>query len=805
MTARPKKSKTSPADGRKRGKAAGAAEGRRLVIVESPTKARTIGRFLGRSYTVMASMGHVRDLLKSRLGVDPEKEFEPTYRVLPAKREIVKALQGEAKRATAVYLAPDPDREGEAIAWHLVQALQIPAEKAHRVTFHEITERAVAEAFRHAGAIDMNKVNAYQARRILDRIVGYRLSPLLWQRVARGLSAGRVQSVAVRLIVEREKEIAAFKSETYWRVTAVCRSPRGGEPFEMVLVETGGQKVRTGAEPSERTLDKYEAHAIAEALLRGSLAVSRLATQEKNIHPPPPFTTSLLQQAATNSLGFSAKRTMAAAQQLYQGVALGGEGPVGLITYMRTDSVRFAPEALTECRRVIRERFGPEYVPHAPRAFKARKAAQEAHEAIRPTGFSRAPESVQKHLPPDLFRLYRLIWERAMASQMSAARYFVTQVQATSGGHLLSASGRTVLFDGYTKLAARPEEGPILPALAQGDALTVDKAVPSRHETQPPARYSEATLVKTLEHLGIGRPSTYAPTLSTIQDRSYVLKEDKRLKPTPMGTLVTELLLAYFPEVMDVAFTSRMEEELDEIAESKMDWRQVLADFYGPFAKSMAAAEASMQDVKNDVEETTEKCPQCGRLLLVKWSRFGKFYGCTGFSEKDPAQQCKYRRPFAPEEARPTGLACDKCGKDMVRERGRFGLYLRCQDYPAACTFTMKLNKQGHPVRKFDPVPTDQECAACGKLLVVRVTARGKRGPRPFLSCSGFPKCREAADLPEGLASLGAQALVRWQVNAVKNKADLVKYAAAMEDGDPGQAGAREAGPEPENEGEDPA
>lgn len=748
------------------------------MIVESPTKARTLDRFLGKSYKVMASMGHVRDLLKSRLGVDVENGFEPSFRVPPKKREVVETLKAEAKRASAVYLASDPDREGEAIAWHLADELKLPKAKAKRVTFHEITERAVKEAFEHAGAVDMDKVNAYQARRVLDRIVGYKISPLLWRRIARGLSAGRVQSVAVRLIVEREREIQAFKSEVYWRVTATVKTPKG-KAFEMLLVEADGKPLRTAADPEGKTLGEEDARRIAGELAGQAWKVSKLEKQEKTSHPPPPFTTSLLQQAAGNILGYSAKRTMAAAQQLYQGVSLGREGPVGLITYMRTDSVRLSDDALAGCRAQIKKQFGDAYLPSHPRTFKARKAAQEAHEAIRPTDLSRTPASLQDVLPPDLFRLYRLIWERTIASQMSPARYAVTQVRAAGGPYLLSASGRVVLFDGFTRVLGRAEESEELPPLALGQTLSVESAAPTRHETQPPPRYSEATLVKTLEKEGIGRPSTYASILSTIQDRGYVVKEERRLKPTEMGVMVTDLLLEHFPVVMDVKFTSQMEEELDGIAESKMDWRQVVSDFYGPFSKSMSAAEETMRDVKADVEVTDEKCPQCGRPLLVKWSRWGKFYGCTGFAEKDGAKQCKYRRPFAPEAALPTGIVCDVCGKEMVRERGRFGPYLRCQGYPDACRFTMKINKHGHPVRKFEPIPTDRACEKCGKPLVIRVAARGKRGPRAFLSCSGFPKCRAAADLPEELAGLGAQALARWQANAAKNRADLIRYAAA--------------------------
>ncbi len=772
-----------------------ARKGNALVIVESPAKARTIEKFLGAGFSVSASMGHVRDLPRKELGIDLEHDFAPTYRPIKDRQETLKTLKALARKADLVYLASDPDREGEAIAWHLAEALNLSGDKARRVVFNEITKPAILKAFEHPRAVDRSLVDSQQARRALDRIVGYRISPLLSQKVARGLSAGRVQSVAVRLVVDREAEIAAFKPEEYWTVTGTFK-PRKGDAFEAGLVDIAGKALRRGAEPADRTLDRAAAEAVARDLLKASFACASKEAKEKIESPPPPFTTSTLQQQAAIHLRFSTKRTMQVAQQLYQGVDV-GEGPVGLITYMRTDAVRMAEEAVAEARQVIGQSFGKAYLPEKPRRFKGSARAQEAHEAVRPTAFARHPDAVAGRLSPEQARLYRLIWSRALASQMAPARIQNTRLLIEADGHRFQADGKQIAFDGYLRvLSLRAPEEVVLPAVAQGEKLACAGLRPEQHATQPPPRYSEAGLVKMMEKLGIGRPSTYAPTLATIQTRGYVRLEQRRFHPTELGQLVTKELVRHFPNILDAQFTSRMEERLDEIESGRDSYLGVLKDFYADFEPTLEKARAGMADQKTEAEPTDEKCPKCGRPLVIKWSRHGKFFGCTGFAEQDPAKQCKYRRSFAPEAARPTGLSCDRCGSPMIHAQGRFGPYLACEKYAdKACDFTMKLNKQGQPVRKFQPIPTDRACEKCGAPLVIRVSARGKRGPRPFLSCSAFPKCRAAADLPPELSPLGEQALGRWQANAIKNKADLAAFLSAQAES-PGAEGSPEEEPE---------
>ena len=637
-----------------------ARKGNALVIVESPAKARTIEKFLGPGYSVSASMGHVRDLPGRKLGIDLEHGFALTFDYIRTQRrdgktrdteKIVKELKKLASHAPAVYLAPDPDREGEAIAWHLAECLKLPEGRVHRVVFNEITRPAILKAFKQPRGIDRGLVDSQQARRALDRIVGYKISPLLRQTVAKGLSAGRVQSVAVRLVVDRESEITAFRSEEYWTVTGTFK-PRQGDPFEAALVAISGKALRRGAEPAERTLDRDAAEAVARDLLKASFACTAKEAKEKVESPPPPFTTSTLQQQAAIHLRFSTKRTMQIAQQLYQGVDV-GEGPVGLITYMRTDAVRMAEEALAEAREVIGLSFGKAYLPEHPRRFKGSARAQEAHEAIRPTSFARHPDAMADRLSPEQARLYRLVWSRALASQMSAARIQNTRLLIEADAHRFQADGKQIVFDGYLKvLSLRAPEETILPAVNQGDALTCAGLKPEQHATQPPPRYSEAGLVKMMEKLGIGRPSTYAPTLATIQDRGYVRLDQRRFHPTELGQLVTKALVQHFPEILDAGFTSEMEEDLDKIEAGTQSYRALLKRFWARFEPTLEKARAGMADRKTEAEPTDEKCPKCGRPLVIKWSRHGKFYGCTGFSEKDPAAQCKYRRSFAPEAAR---------------------------------------------------------------------------------------------------------------------------------------------------------
>ncbi|MFW6158961.1 MAG: type I DNA topoisomerase, partial [Planctomycetota bacterium] len=573
-----------------------------LVIVESPAKAKTINKYLGKGYRVEASMGHVRDLPKKKLGVDIEHGFEPTYQTIRGRGKTLKKLRSAAKSADSVYLAPDPDREGEAIAWHVVQALKLPDAKAYRVTFNEITKRAVRAAFEHPGKIDMARVNAQQARRVLDRIVGYQLSPLLWKKVAKGLSAGRVQSVAVRLIVEREKEIRAFEPEEYWEIRATL-APAGegeGQSFEAELLKWQGEKFRPDNEDDAQT--------VARALRAATFTVDQVKKKKQKKSPGPPFNTSLLQQAASSRLRFSASRTMRVAQQLYEGIEVGGEGSVGLITYMRTDSFRMAGGAVDECRRLIPDKYGADYLPKKPRFYKSRKGAQEAHEAIRPTSVSRTPEDLKPFLSRDQHRLYKLIWDRFVASQMADARYEATTVAIRAGEGRLRARGRICIFPGHTRVWPRKQKDQQdLPDLAESQRLDLIKLEPSQHFTEPPRRYTEASLVRTLEREGIGRPSTYAPIISTIQKRGYVKQIKRAFHATELGIVVTDLLVDSFPDIMDVQFTSEMEEKLDKIEEEDRDWQAVLGEFYRLFKADLEKAETEMQRVKG--KKTGETCP----------------------------------------------------------------------------------------------------------------------------------------------------------------------------------------------------
>ncbi len=756
-------------------------KGDALVIVESPAKARTIGKYLGSGYQVEACLGHVRDLLKGKrgdLGVDIAHGFKPSYAVIKStnprrdRSKIVKKLKEISDVVDRVYLASDPDREGEAIAWHLAQALELPKGKGRRVVFHEITKLAVRKAFDHTRDIDEHLLDAQKARRVLDRLVGYQISPLLGTT----LSAGRVQSVTLRLLVDRETEIAAFQSEAYWTVSADLATAKG-EPFQALLVSDKSGDLRTGAEAKGRTLDQEEAERIASSLSGKAFSCTARQAEERTQHPPPPFTTSTLQQQASIRLRFSTKRTMAVAQQLYQGLDV-GDGPVGLITYMRTDAVRMGEEALEEARLVVSKAFGASYLPEKARRFKASSNAQEAHEAVRPTSFSLHPDQVAGRLTEEQAKLYRLIWERAVASQMSPARVLSTrlEISADSEGLKFQANGRHILFDGFLKVAGhRQDDEAVLPAVAQGDRLNARALKAEKHETQPPPRYSEAALVKTLEKLGIGRPSTYAPTLDTIQKRGYVVLEKRRFKPTDLGMEVTRKLVQHFPDILDTGFTAQLEESLDAIAEGKAAYAKVLADFYEGFEPALKLAQKTI--VRE--EPLAEKCPECGRGLYKKWGRTGLFIGCSGFADQE--KPCKYTRPLAADAPKPTGLTCDLCGGAMLLAKGRFGPYLCCERYAKKeCRFTMKLNRQGLPQRKMDPVPSGRDCEKCGKPLVIRVASRGKKGPRPFLSCSGFPKCRAAADLPPELEKEGAEALDRWKGKAEKDRLDLVKWKAFM-------------------------
>jgi DNA topoisomerase-1 len=674
----------------------------KLVIVESPAKARTVGRFLGKGFTVKASVGHVRDLLRSRLSVDIENGFTPTYTVPKEKKEVVHEIKSLAARAEEIYLATDPDREGEAIAWHLMEAAAIDPQRARRVTFHEITEPAIQEAFSHPRAIDMNLVNAQQARRILDRLVGYQISPILWEKVRNRLSAGRVQSVALRLIVEREREIQAFVPEEYWTIAAEFLPQGLKSTFIARLVRVDGEEPKLPNEETVRPLllDMENATFRIEHIRRG----------ERRRKPAAPFITSTLQQEASRRLGFTAKRTMALAQALYEGVDVGEGGSTGLITYMRTDSTNVSELAQAEARRYVASRFGNDFLPAEPPRYKTRAvSAQEAHEAIRPTSVFREPEKVKPYLEPAMYRLYQLIWQRFVASQMEAAVYDTLQVEISGKGtahaYLLRASGSSVKFPGFLVVyeEARDEDAQeeenvrIPPQIYEGQPQLLQRLIPEQHFTQPPPRYTEASLVQALEENGIGRPSTYAPILSTIQQRGYVERVDRRLVPTETGMLVSDLLVQHFPDIMDVGFTAQMEENLDRIAGGEADWVQVLREFYGPFSQKVAQAVREMPVARSEPEKVGRLCPRCGHDLVIRYGRYGKFISCSNFPT------CRYTEPLLER----IGVKCPKDGGELVERKSRRGrIFYGCENYPA-CDF----------VSWKKPIPSP--CPKCGGLLVL--------------------------------------------------------------------------------------
>jgi DNA topoisomerase-1 len=743
-----------------------------LVIVESPAKARTINKYLGPDFEVVASKGHVRDLPKSRFGIDIEGGWVPTYRALQDRKEILDALKKQAARADLVYLAPDPDREGEAIAWHLKEALGLSDDRIRRVTFNEITKTAVQKAFAGASDINMDLVAAQEARRFLDRVVGYKLSPLLSRKYAEKLSAGRVQSVAVRLIVEREREIAAFVAEEFWKITATLRPEAlraGGKAMATAPLQIIRAKAKKGKKAVGDEEDTTEAAALPQGALRAELAewagekfkavneeqtlgvvrglegasyvVSKVTQKDRLDKAPPPFTTSTLQQQASLRLHFSASRTMRTAQQLYQGVELAGEGSVALITYMRTDSTRIAEEAITACRDHIKnsKNLGPAYVPDNPIRYAASKDAQGAHEAIRPTDLAYTPERIAPLLgngkdASDQLRLYTLIYNRFVACQMKPAVFAITDVEITAAQGLFKTQGKTLKFDGYRRVAPAhgKQEDVLLPALNERDPLDLLALQPSQHFTEPPPRYNEASLVKMLEKEGIGRPSTYASIIRTIQEREYVEQKERRFFATEKGMKVTDELVKNFPKVMDVKFTRGMEEELDQIETRKYDRNQVLADFYGPFNEDLKAAEATML-------ADAEKCPLCGAALQERRSKFGMFFGCSNYPE------CKYiKKKGAGEDGavreppKPTDVKCPNCGREMVQRMGRRGPFLGCSGYPE-CKTTMNLSAEGKPV--LSSRPTEHVCDKCGSPMVLREGPRG-----PFLACSAYPKCKFALD-----------------------------------------------------------
>jgi DNA topoisomerase-1 len=696
-----------------------------LVVVESPAKVKTIQKYLDPGFVVKASLGHLKDLPSSKLGVDVRRNFAPQYVPVRAKAKTLEELKRAGRNASALYVATDPDREGEAIGWHVAQELALPADRVYRVMFNEITERAVKAAFRQPGRIDQKKVDAQQARRVLDRLVGYKISPLLWERVRRGLSAGRVQSVAVRLVCEREREIRAFVPQEYWSLHAHLAAAAPPE-FVATLREKAGEKIVPSSEA--------ETQAIIGELDREVFVVHSVDRGERRRNPAPPFITSTLQQDAARKLRFSASKTMMVAQQLYEGVDIGEGGPVGLITYMRTDSPRVAAEAQTAARDVIAARYGPDTLPDRPPFYRARKSAQEAHEAIRPSLLDRPPERLARHLGRDQLALYRLVWERFLASQMRAAVYDTLTVDVTAGPYRFRAQGSALRVPGFMAVyieapdesAPAPEEDAEvagLPPLEPGQRLRLVRLEPRQHFTQPPPRYTEASLVKELEEKGIGRPSTYAQILSTIQKRGYVQRDRGTLSPTELGETVTDLLVKAFPDILEVAFTAQMEESLDEIEEGDRKWVETVREFYGPFAKDLKQAGLEMEDLKKG-KPTDETCPQCGEgKLLERWGRFGRFLACERYPD------CKYTRnpgDSAQAEPEPAGINCEKCGRPMIFKQGRFGRFIACSGYPEC--------KTTKPITLGIPCPQP----GCGGELTERRSKRGKT----YFGCANFPTCR---------------------------------------------------------------
>ena len=726
-----------------------------LVIVESPAKAKTISRFLGKEYKVLASMGHVRDLPKSKMGIEIDKDFKPSYLIPADKKKVIKQLKDEYKKADHLWLATDEDREGEAIGWHLLKALKVDPKKASvkRIVFHEITEGAIKHAMDSPRDIDMNVVDAQQARRVLDRLVGYELSPLLWKKIRYGLSAGRVQSVAVRLVVDREREIDAFEPEEFWKIIGTFekddeKMSKVEKTFEAELQRFEGEKLKVGNEK--------EAEKILKDIKGVDYKVAKVEEKQTKRNPAPPFITSTLQQEASRKLGFSVKKTMVLAQQLYEGIDI-GSGEVGLITYMRTDSVNMADIALSTAKKVIEKEYGKEYALPAPRRYKGRKGAQEAHEAIRPVDLTVKPEAVEKYLDKDQYRLYELIWKRTIACQMKEALLNKTAIDISAGetaaeagqaGYEFRATGQVIKFSGFMEVYMEGrdqgeeelKEGEhLLPALSEGDEVDLEKMDDTQHFTKPPARYTEASLVKKLESEGIGRPSTYAPTIHTIIVRNYVEKEDKTLRPTDTAYVVTDLLVDNFPEIVDYKFTAEMEDKLDKVEEGKEKWVPMIRAFYEPFHKAIVEKDKTLkkEDIVN--EESDEICDKCGAEMIIKLGRFGKFLSCSKYPE------CKNAKPLEGEEGSQekkdskevealkkkfSGKKCDKCGKEMEVKVGRYGPFLGCSDYPDCKNITSIVVFSG------------VKCPSCesGQL----VERRTRKGGRVFWGCDKFPKCKMA-------------------------------------------------------------
>jgi DNA topoisomerase-1 len=724
-----------------------------LVIVESPSKAKTINKYLGADYTVMASVGHVKDLPKKGIGIDFANNFEPTYEVIPGKEKVVKQLKSAAKDVDTIYVATDPDREGEAMGWHLREELMGKGKNrktVKRVLFNEITKAAIQESFKHPTDINQDLVDAQQARRLLDRIVGYQVSPLLWDKVRRGLSAGRVQSVALRLVVEREREIQAFITTEYWSIIANLGAS-APPPFDARLFRIEEKTVKAtdfGKDPKDTEIhikDKAQADAIVAELQRQQFIVSSVTTKEKKRNPVPPFTTPKLQQEASRKLRFTVKKAMQLAQRLYEGIELGEEGLVGLITYTRTDSTRVADSALVEARDLIAKQYGTNYLPEKAVHYRSKKGAQDAHEAIRPTSAMRTPDSVSKFLGKDELALYKLIWQRFVASQMMPAIFDQTTIDIKAGQkYLLRATGSVVKFDGFLKVYEEgkdekdeedDEQALRLPKVKEGEHLKLNKITPDQHFTEPPPRYTEATLVKALEEKGIGRPSTYASIMTVIQDREYVARKEGRFWPTELGIIVNDLLVESFDDLFNVQYTAHMEGELDEVEDGKLVWTDALAEFYGKFTKDLAAAKEHMRDVKRQEIITDEKCDNCASPMAIKFGRYGQFLACTNYPECKTTRDIPKIHDEAGEQTVEAAAeeTCENCGKPMVLKRGRFGQFLACTGYPE-CKTTRKIQKGQIAA---PDVVLEEPCPKCGENLVIK---QGRFGA--FTACSSYPKCK---------------------------------------------------------------
>ncbi len=722
-----------------------------LVIVESPAKAKTLGKYLGRDFQVKASVGHVVDLPKSKLGVDVKKDFAPDFHVIQTKRKVIDDLKKAAKGKEHIYLASDPDREGEAIAWHIADQLAKNHKRMHRVLINEITKKAVQDAIANPMELDRNKFDAQVARRVLDRLVGYQISPLLWKKVRRGLSAGRVQSVAVRLVCEREREIRAFESVEYWSLTALLEG-RLLPSFKARLVQWQGQKVDN---KKFRLENEQRVQGIVKSLQDASWVIAEVEKKERRRYPTAPFVTSKLQQEAARKLGFQPRRTMQLAQQLYEGVELGNEGSVGLITYMRTDSTRVSNDALAAVRQHIQAQYGNDYVPGKPNTFRSKKGAQDAHEAIRPTSLEYSPERVRRYLRRDLFQLYSLIWDRFVASQMVPAVYDQTSFEIPVQEALFRATGQQIKFDGFMKVYIEgrderaqqadgadddnddepPDLGGVLPDLQKGDALNLLSMDPRQHFTQPPPRYTQASLIKELDEKGIGRPSTYAAIISNILDREYVLQNEGRsLAPTDLGFLVTDLLVESFPDILNVEFTAGMEDELDKIEEGKEKWTKAMKRFYTPFSRDLKKAEKEMRDVKRQEVPTEIDCDKCGAKMVIKWGRNGEFLACPQYPE------CKNTKNFTRSETGAVEIAveeevnetCGECGRPMLLRWGKFGKFLGCSGYPEC--------KNIQPLEK--PVDLGIKCPECKE---GNIKERKSRWGKVFYGCDKYPECKFAS------------------------------------------------------------